>query len=74
MVKAFAEASGRNIPYRVAPRRAGDIAQCWADPGLANRLLGWQAKRGLAQMCVDAWRWQQQCEKRAAGMARSCGG
>jgi len=67
MVKAFAEASGRNIPYRVAPRRAGDIAQCWADPGLANRLLGWQAKRGLAQMCEDAWRWQRQCERGAAG-------
>lgn len=59
IVKAFEEASGRPVPYRIAGRRAGDIAQCWADPGLARRLLGWEAKRGLAQMCADAWRWQQ---------------
>jgi UDP-glucose 4-epimerase len=59
MVKAFETASGRAIPYRVADRRAGDIAQFWADPALANRLLGWKATRGLDAMCADAWRWQQ---------------
>jgi UDP-glucose 4-epimerase len=58
MAKAFENASGRPVPYRIAPRRAGDIAQCWADPSLAARELGWKAERGLAAMCVDAWRWQ----------------
>ena len=61
MVKAFEQASGRPIPYEIAPRRAGDIARCWADASLANELLGWKARRGLEQMCADAWRWQQQC-------------
>ncbi|MDZ4251841.1 MAG: UDP-glucose 4-epimerase GalE [Sulfuritalea sp.] len=63
MVKAFEQASGRPIPCKIAPRRAGDIAQCWADPGLAQELLGWRATRGLEQMCADAWRWQQQRER-----------
>ena len=58
MVKAFEEASGRKIPYKIAPRRAGDIAQCYADPSLARRELGWQAERGLKEMCEDSWRWQ----------------
>ena len=58
MVKAFAQASCRPIPYQFAPRRPGDIAQCWADPDLASQLLGWKAKRGLESMCTDAWRWQ----------------
>ena len=58
MAKAFEEASGRPVPYRFAPRRAGDIAQCWADPAKAERELGWKAQRGLAEMCEDAWRWQ----------------
>lgn len=66
MVKAFEQASGRAIPYRIGARRAGDIAQCWADPSLAHELLGWKAGRGLEQMCADAWRWQQQCELLAA--------
>jgi len=59
MVRAFEKASGRPVPYNMAPRRPGDIAQCWADPTLARRLFGWQAKRGIEQMCADAWRWQQ---------------
>ena len=59
MVKAFERASSRPIPYRIAPRREGDIARCWADPSLAEELFGWKAKRGLEQMCADAWRWQQ---------------
>lgn len=57
MVAAFEKASGRPIPYRFAPRRTGDVAECWADPSLANRLLGWRADRTLDQMCEDAWRW-----------------
>jgi UDP-glucose 4-epimerase len=59
MVAAFEKASGRAIPVRFGQRRAGDVAQCWANPLLAFELLGWQAKIGLHQMCVDAWRWQQ---------------
>ena len=59
VVKAFEQASGREIPYRFAPRRTGDVATCYADPSLARRLLGWQAEFGLERMCQDAWRWQQ---------------
>jgi len=58
MVRAFEQASGRQVPYRVAPRRPGDIASCYADPELADELLGWRAERGLEEMCADAWRWQ----------------
>lgn len=58
LVQAFEEASGKPIPYKVAPRRAGDIAQCYADPTLAHQLLGWQATHTLKDMCTDAWRWQ----------------
>lgn len=58
VVRAFEQASGRRVPYRIAPRRPGDVAQCYADPSLARELLGWEAKRALAQMCADAWRWQ----------------
>ena len=64
MVKAFEAASGRPIPYKIATRRAGDIAQCWADSSLAHRLLGWKATRGLEQMCIDAWRWQETSQAR----------
>jgi UDP-glucose 4-epimerase len=60
VVAAFERASGRPVPYRVAPRRAGDVAQCWADVTLAARLLGWQARHTLDEMCADAWRWQRQ--------------
>ncbi|MEO8122064.1 MAG: UDP-glucose 4-epimerase GalE [Rhodoferax sp.] len=58
MVRAFEKASGKSIPYQVAPRRAGDIASCYADPAQALTLLGWRAQRGLDTMCSDAWRWQ----------------
>ena len=58
MVRAFERASGRAVPYRIVARRPGDVAQCWADPALAQQLLGWTAKLGLDQMCEDAWRWQ----------------
>ncbi|MDP2169610.1 MAG: UDP-glucose 4-epimerase GalE [Rhodocyclaceae bacterium] len=60
MVKAFEAASGRPVNYRIAPRRAGDIAQCYADPALAAQMLGWRAEKDLAAMCADAWRWQSQ--------------
>lgn len=58
MAKAFAEASGREVPCRVAPPRAGDIACYYADPSLAASLLGWRAERDIAAMCADTWRWQ----------------
>jgi len=58
MVKAFEQASGRPVPYRIAPRRPGDIACCYADPALAAEALGWRAELGLDAMCADAWRWQ----------------
>ncbi|MNR07923.1 UDP-glucose 4-epimerase [compost metagenome] len=58
MVRAFEQASDRPVPYRIAPRRPGDIAECWADPAKAARELGWKAERGLEAMMVDTWRWQ----------------
>jgi UDP-glucose 4-epimerase len=58
MARAFEKASGRPVPYQFAPRRAGDIAQCYADPARAERELGWKARHGLAEMCEDTWRWQ----------------
>ena len=58
MVHACEHASGRPVPCRVAPRRDGDIAACYADPALALALLGWRAEHDLAAMCLDAWRWQ----------------
>ena len=65
MVKAFEHASGRAVPYKIGPRRAGDIARCWADASVSYEKLGWKCKRGIDQMCADAWRWQQQCKPRA---------
>lgn len=58
MVRAFEEASGRPVPYQVAGRRPGDIAVCYADPKNAWYVLDWRAKKGLAEMCADHWRWQ----------------
>ncbi len=59
MVSAFERASGKPVPYQVAPRRAGDIAACYANADKAKQLLGWKAERDLRAMCDDAWRWQQ---------------
>ena len=67
MVNAFERACGHAIAYKIADRRPGDIAACWADPSRAQELLGWQAKRGLDQMCVDAWRWQQSISRGGGG-------
>lgn len=58
MVHAFEAASGKPVPYRIVARRAGDVAQCWADPTRAEQELGWRAEYDLARMCADAWRWQ----------------
>jgi UDP-glucose 4-epimerase len=58
MVHAFAQASGKAVPYRIVARRPGDIAQCYADPSLARETLGWQAQFGIDTICADAWRWQ----------------
>ena len=59
MVQAFGRSIGRELPYDIVARRPGDIAECWADPTAAERLLGWKTKRGLDAICADAWRWQQ---------------
>ncbi|MCS4510139.1 UDP-glucose 4-epimerase GalE [Xylophilus ampelinus] len=58
MVRGFEQASGRPVPCRIVARRPGDVAACWADPALAEQLLGWKARHGLERMCADAWRWQ----------------
>lgn len=58
LVRAYAQASGREIPYDIVARRPGDIASCYADPAQAAALLGWQARHDLARMCEDSWRWQ----------------
>ena len=59
VVRAFEAASGRQVPYRVLPRRPGDVAACYADCSLAQRLLGWRARHGLHDMCAHAWGWQR---------------
>ncbi|TVR18165.1 MAG: UDP-glucose 4-epimerase GalE [Planctomycetota bacterium] len=67
VLRAMEAASGRAIPYQVAPRRAGDVAVSYADPSKAQRLLGWQAEHDLTAMCQDAWRWQEQNPQGYAG-------
>ena len=59
MVRAFAAACGKPVPYRIVARRPGDIAQCYADPTLARETLGWKAQLGIDAMCADTWRWQR---------------
>jgi len=59
VIRAFERASGRPVPYRLAPRRPGDVAACWADPARAARVLDWHAQRDLEAMCRDAWNWQR---------------
>ncbi len=59
LVKAFEKATGKNIPYVIAPRRAGDIAACYSDPAKAEAELGWKAEYGIEDMCRDSWNWQR---------------
>ncbi len=59
MVKAFNEASGLDLPYKIADRRPGDLPVCYADPGKSARLLGWTAEKSLLDMCRDSWNWQK---------------
>jgi len=58
VVKAFEKASGKEVPYKLVDRRAGDIAKCFANPSYAKEILAWVAKRNLDEMCEDSWRWQ----------------
>ncbi len=58
VIEAFEKASGRRVNYRIAERRPGDVAECWALPAKAERLLGWKASKILDEMCRDAWRWE----------------
>ena len=59
MVRAFEKASGQKVNYKIAPRRDGDVATCYADPAYAAEKLGWRATRELEEMCEDTWRWQK---------------
>ena len=61
MITSFERVTGQPVPYRIAGRRAGDIAICYADTGLAKTELDWTATRSLDEMCADLWRWQQFC-------------
>ncbi|GAB6524508.1 UDP-glucose 4-epimerase GalE [Bacillus cereus] len=58
IVKTFEKSSGKTVPYKITERRPGDIAICFSDASKAKRELGWEAKRGLEEMCVDSWKWQ----------------
>lgn len=63
IVKAFSKASNIDIPYKIAPRRPGDITVCYADPSKANKELNWHAEKDINDMCRDSWRWQSQNPK-----------
>ncbi|MCD8105305.1 MAG: UDP-glucose 4-epimerase GalE [Lachnospiraceae bacterium] len=58
VLHAFEKACGKKLPYEIKPRRAGDIATCYADPTKAKEELGWEAQYGIDEMCADSWRWQ----------------
>ena len=70
MITAFKRASGRYVPYEIVGRRPGDVACCYADASLAQRLLGWRAERGIDAMCADTWRWQSENPRGYAQEAR----
>ena len=59
VLHAYEKACGKELPYVIRPRRAGDIATCYADPAKAEKELGWKAERGIEEMCADSWRWQK---------------
>jgi UDP-glucose 4-epimerase len=67
VVRAFEKACGKPIPYKIAPRRAGDAVYCYADPSRAGSELGWEAVRTLDEMCADVWRWQSNTPDGFAG-------
>ena len=69
MVRAFGAACGKPVPYRIAPRRPGDLAEYFADPSLAHQLLGWHTQLGIDGMCADTWRWQQWAAANASAVA-----
>ncbi len=58
MLHALERACGKELPYKIAPRRPGDIAECFADPAKAQRVLGWRAELGIDEMCRSSWNWQ----------------
>ena len=60
MVKAFEEANGVPVPYKIVDRRPGDLGTCYADPAKSAEKLGWKAEKTLVDMCRDTWRWQSQ--------------
>ena len=60
VLHAYEKACGHEIPYKVGPRRAGDLATCYGDPSKAEREMGWKAQYGIEEMCEDSWRWQSQ--------------
>ncbi|MCU4184261.1 UDP-glucose 4-epimerase GalE [Acidiferrimicrobium sp. IK] len=59
VIRTFSEVAGVPVPYRIAPRRPGDVAACYADVSVATEVLGWKAQRSLADACADTWRWQR---------------
>ena len=63
MIKAFERVSGKKVAYKIASRRAGDIATCFADPTYAKEILNWEAEKGIDEMCEDGWRWQSRNPK-----------
>ena len=63
VIASFEKAAGISVPYAFAPRRPGDIAECYAATDKAERVLGWKAEKTLEDMCRDSWRWQQNCTK-----------
>jgi UDP-glucose 4-epimerase len=60
LLRAFEKAVGRELPYEVVGRRAGDVATSYADPSKANAELGWSTQKTVEEMCADTWRWQSQ--------------
>ena len=58
MIRAFEKASDAPVPYEIVDRRPGDLPEYYADPSLAEKLLGWKAELGIDRMCEDTWRWQ----------------
>jgi UDP-glucose 4-epimerase len=60
MVRTFEQINGVTVPYKVMPRRDGDVASCWADATRAKDELGWHAKQNLGAMLADSWNWQRQ--------------